>query len=570
MDETEQTLKVLAQRLTKLEAKVAAFEAKYGALDAPGEPIPDSDPDGQPHRALLQPMRSMSPVPRQERNAFDWERVGRVWLPIVFIVAILMGVAFLFDAAVKAGLLNQQARLVIGYVGSAAVLLVGELQLAKKRRVLGDVLVGAGVAIMLLTTFAGSHLYHIVNTPIGVTLGLLFTAVGAYLAHRHRSQTLAIIAVLGGTIIVLMLATRPADPTFVALYSLVISAGFVWFSMSQRFRGAFFVAWLMLHFNLWIFSLTSGHVYTVFAWVALAQHAGVAAYLFSRRPATGERYAMFYPSLAVTGLWSLALTHAAAGGEFLGVGLVYLGTAVYLYLRKQQEADGLHVAVLGALFGLALFFAYALHGENRVLVLMVESSLGLLAGLRLRLGAQLWMSFLLYAITWLLVFSVAPGGTRVYLLFGKFVGADFVIDLLATASAVAVVAVASKLAQAEDDRESAGKRTLRFFQWFAPAVSILFLSNGLLTALQALQSDVKMLTVSFLWALLAVGFIVIGVRRDSRRERAMGILLLFVTLAKLVAVDLPFVPVVLRAVLFIGVGTIGVFASRLFYGSGKK
>lgn len=278
---------------------------------------------------------------------------------------------------------------------------------------------------------------------------------------------------------------------------------------------------------------------------------------------------MFYPSLAATGLWSLALTHVEARLEFLLLGMAYVAVVAFFYLRKQAR-DGLHVATLGALFALALFFAYALHGENRVLAFILEASVGLLAGLWLRLGAQMWMSCLLYAIAWLLVFSIAPGGTRVYLLFGKFVGEDFVIDLLATASAVAVVAIATRLTRGEGEHDRTAKSVLRFFWWFAPGVVILFLSNGLLTVLQGLHSDLKMLAVSFLWAILAVGLVIVGVRRDTRRERVMGILLLFITLAKLVAVDLPFVPVVLRAVLFIGVGAIGVFASRLFYGIRKK
>ncbi len=230
MDETDQSLEVIVQRLAKLEAKVAAFEAKYGSLDAPRGTVSD--------RTTTEPAYPlMSSVQPLERSTVDWERVGRVWLPIAFIIAILMGVAFLFDAAVKAGLLNQQARLAVGYVGSAAVLVVGELQLARSRRVLGDILVGASIAIMLLTTFAGNHLYQILSTPIAVVLGLLFTAAGAYLARRHRSQTLAVIATLGGSLIVLMLSTRPADPVFVALYALVVSTGFVWFSMAQKFRG---------------------------------------------------------------------------------------------------------------------------------------------------------------------------------------------------------------------------------------------------------------------------------------------------------------------------------------------
>jgi uncharacterized membrane protein len=52
---------------------------------------------------------------------------------------------------------------------------------------------------------------------------------------------------------------------------------------------------------------------------------------------------------------------------------------------------------------------------------------------------------------------------------------------------------------------------------------------------------------------------------DKRKARLAGILFLFVILLKIIFTDLPDVSTAVRALLFIGLGGIGVGVSRLFY-----
>ena len=49
------------------------------------------------------------------------------------------------------------------------------------------------------------------------------------------------------------------------------------------------------------------------------------------------------------------------------------------------------------------------------------------------------------------------------------------------------------------------------------------------------------------------------------KVRLAGILFLFITLLKIIFFDLPDVSTAMRAILFIGLGAIGVAISRLFY-----
>jgi uncharacterized membrane protein len=74
-----------------------------------------------------------------------------------------------------------------------------------------------------------------------------------------------------------------------------------------------------------------------------------------------------------------------------------------------------------------------------------------------------------------------------------------------------------------------------------------------------------MMTLSFAWALYAAAGVVFGVVKGKKNIRLVGIILLLLTLCKIVLVDLQFVTIIVRTVLFIGLGTIGLLVSRLFY-----
>lgn len=84
-----------------------------------------------------------------------------------------------------------------------------------------------------------------------------------------------------------------------------------------------------------------------------------------------------------------------------------------------------------------------------------------------------------------------------------------------------------------------------------------------------LSTNIHSLTITSIWAIYAIASVVYGVVAKNKKVRLVGIGLLFLTLLKLIIVDMTSVSIVVRAILFIGVGFIGVAISRFFY-SNKK
>jgi uncharacterized membrane protein len=80
-----------------------------------------------------------------------------------------------------------------------------------------------------------------------------------------------------------------------------------------------------------------------------------------------------------------------------------------------------------------------------------------------------------------------------------------------------------------------------------------------------LDENVIQMMISFVWAILSVALVIFGVQRNKKSVRLTGVGLLFISLIKVVIFDLFMVSIAIRAVLFIGIGVIGILISRIFY-----
>ena len=58
---------------------------------------------------------------------------------------------------------------------------------------------------------------------------------------------------------------------------------------------------------------------------------------------------------------------------------------------------------------------------------------------------------------------------------------------------------------------------------------------------------------------------VYGSMKNVKGARYAGVILLFSTLLKVIFIDLPTVSILVKAVLFIGLGAVGLVISRMFY-----
>src|SRR5262249_29710489 len=152
-------------------------------------------------------------------------QIGSRWLLEGGVAAIVIGVSYFEKLAIENHWVNETWRVIQGGVAGLA-LIAGGLRIAKKGyRLYGQILAGAGVAIMYVSTYAAFNFYHLISHPIAFALMLAITALAAWLADSQQSQGLAVVAVSGGFATPFLLPTGTDAEAALFTYNAILIAG---------------------------------------------------------------------------------------------------------------------------------------------------------------------------------------------------------------------------------------------------------------------------------------------------------------------------------------------------------
>ncbi|MGU3473634.1 DUF2339 domain-containing protein [Paenibacillus sp. D51F] len=76
--------------------------------------------------------------------------------------------------------------------------------------------------------------------------------------------------------------------------------------------------------------------------------------------------------------------------------------------------------------------------------------------------------------------------------------------------------------------------------------------------------------MSAVWIVYAIALITGGIMLRRPKARLAGMLLVLLTLLKVIFIDVPGVTIAVRAILFIGLGVVGIAVSRVMYSKQKS
>ena len=82
--------------------------------------------------------------------------------------------------------------------------------------------------------------------------------------------------------------------------------------------------------------------------------------------------------------------------------------------------------------------------------------------------------------------------------------------------------------------------------------------------------DYDPLILSSFWVVIAIAFMIVGRFPLLTAGKFTGVAILFFTVAKVILVDISFMDITIRAILFIGLGLIGLLISRVYYKNNDK
>ncbi|AEI43806.1 DUF2339 domain-containing protein [Paenibacillus mucilaginosus] len=563
----------LKDRVEQLERRVLELEREVRRLSRTpaGSGLPAGKNRGTEARPVPEapPEPGISAVPARAagtENAggaphrpVDWEHlIARVWLPRIFMFVLLIGLLWGFKAAADVGLLSPGVRCLMGFAAGAALVYAGFRQQRRERVLLSHVLLGGSISVFMLSTFAAHNLYGYFGAFPAFALNVLWVLAGLYFAWRLGSEALAVLASLAGVLAPFLVHSSEPSPVFLAAYDTVLFTAFLLFALKQRYPKLFYIMFGLQHLSFLLFPLLTDTGSEEMAAGVLAQHLILLAALLSGRPLLQHHAKILVTSFVITGIWFRAAFEPGVYEPALLAFAAGYAALSWLVLRPKQP-ESLPYGLTIASYALLAYLAAVIPGRTLPLALEAQGVLAFYLGVTVRSRLQQANGLIIYTFALLLAAGYLSGG----------MDSPWSLQTLTWLGTLVSLGVLRRLIVRHPE-EVSRSTAASVILYVMAGILLLFLADFTLAAAGDLPDQIQHLLVSLVWGLYAVAVLFAGIRTDRKQARLAGLCLLFLTLLKVIFLDLPTVALWVKAVLFIGLGAAGIGISRMFYGGGKK
>ncbi len=202
-------------------------------------PAPPARPPSIPTPPPVQPPQPVAP---RSPKAVNEVALGGKVASFAGIALLLIGVAFLIGYAIKNAWLGPAARIVLGMLCGAGMVLIGHLAEVRGKgrlHLLARTLTGGGTAIFYLCVFAAHALYDLIGmTAAGV--GLVACAAAALgLATAYRSHVVGVIGVVGAFLMPALIGEDVENRAFLMVYIAVINLPVIALGIYRNWQGLY-------------------------------------------------------------------------------------------------------------------------------------------------------------------------------------------------------------------------------------------------------------------------------------------------------------------------------------------
>lgn len=194
----------------------------------------------------------------QPKTAEQQAELTTAWATKIGVIALVIGVGFFLKYAIDQGWISVWTRIVMGFATGGLLIVLGELWKDKYRKYALS-LAGGGIAMLYFSVFAAYQFYSLFSQTVGGFLVVLITALAAWLAIRHKSLELGVLAVVGAFLSPFILYSHRDQQIALFVYLSVVNVGIV-FTMARRFwMELLYVGFLgtVLDFSIWAFSFSN-------------------------------------------------------------------------------------------------------------------------------------------------------------------------------------------------------------------------------------------------------------------------------------------------------------------------
>ena len=151
--------------------------------------------------------------------------IASQWLLRIGIMLLVVGIGFFLKYSIDHGMLNKTARVALSVAAGLGMLIAGTRILGGKFHVMGQGLLGGGIATLYFSAFAAANLFHLIEMPVAFAAMIGVTALSGFIAVRFHSKLTAVLGVVGGYGTPVMLSTGVVNFPGLYGYMLVLGVG---------------------------------------------------------------------------------------------------------------------------------------------------------------------------------------------------------------------------------------------------------------------------------------------------------------------------------------------------------
>ena len=162
--------------------------------------------------------------------------IASTWLLRLGVVILVMGIGFFLKYSIDNGLIAPTGRVALAVMAGVGLLVGGTRILEGKYHLLGQGLIGAGIATLYFSIFAAVNFYHLIGAIAAFALMGLITISAGAMAVRFNSLLIAVLGILGGYGTPVMLATGATNFPGLFSYTLLLGCGILGISIKKNWH----------------------------------------------------------------------------------------------------------------------------------------------------------------------------------------------------------------------------------------------------------------------------------------------------------------------------------------------
>ena len=536
----------------------------------PSVSAPEPAPAEESARTILQRIWSWIIVGEEHRApgvSLEFA-VATTWLIRAGIVALVTCTGYFLKWSIDRNLMGPEMRVALSALFGVVLVVLGSRMLARPWRILGQGLLGGGIAVLYFSVYAAGPLYELVPRTVAFGLMCAITLAVGVLAVRQDSLLVAILGLVGGYGTPVLLKTETTHLPVLYGYLALLGFGVLWVALSKPWRLLNYLGFLCT-FALFLGTLPSdpapqAPLILMALTIFFLQHAALVYLHNLRRGQRATLLEIFYLTInaALTGGWTCWIIRDVWGRPYpalatLALALFFAAQA-WLFLRSKSRDESL-VAVLLALAALfsAATLPLALAGATMTLGASLLALAFLWMGLRLEQPVLRHAGHVLYGLALArLVLLDLPD--RYSSRARASTLADYARQLWEHAwifgTSFGALLSAFFLERSHARRHPSSAWIHQLLGYGALALLFVLVTLEGRSGLRSFLPEFLAGGTSLLWAMFAVALVVGGLRGRVRGLRLAGLGLFLIVVGKVFLVDLSDMPTLYRVLAFMVVG----------------